>query len=85
MSGAQTCLRYLVLFMPESSVARSPASCVLRQGSKRNQQSEANGNRVGDYLREFEPWEPVGPDGAVVPVLVILERCWHISDHLSLK
>lgn len=85
MSGAQTCLRYLVLFMLESSVARSPGSCVLRQGSKRNQQSEANGNKVGDYLREFGPWEPMGPDGAVVIVLVILERCWHISDHLSLK
>lgn len=74
MSDAQTCLRYLVLFLPESSVARSPGSCVWRQDSKTNQQSEANGNRVRDCLREFEPWEPMGPDGAVVPVLVILEK-----------
>lgn len=38
-----------------------------------------------DYSRELEPWEPMGPDGAVVPVLVILEKsqgCWHISDYL---
>lgn len=40
---------------------------------------------MGDCLRGLEPWEPTGPDGAVVPALVILEksqRCWHISDHL---
>lgn len=88
MSDTQTSLRYLVFFMPKSSAARSPGSCVQRQGSKRNQQSEANGNRVGKHLREFEPWEPMGPCGAVVPVLVILEVtrwCWHISDHLPSK